>query len=321
MKCTIIWNSLPLDEWNLRFSKVAHSNILQSYHYAQSVCSLNRQKARWGLILIDGQEAGLLQILETGILWNMFHTVALDRGPLWFDGYGGAMHFKLFFEEFNAQFPKRFGRRRRIIPEIEHGGAALGILKQLGLGDPIEGDSYETLWWDLTIDEAHSEEQARTNLKSNWRNKISKAERADLTIEWDDTGKFYPWLRKIYAADKNARGYAGASPQTLDNLAKFSTQENPMIIGIAHDKAGKKIATVLFLKHGRSATYQVGWSSEDGRKYCAHHFLLWKARTMLQEYGVQELDLGGVNDDTAAGIKTFKEGTGAKLVKFVGRYQ
>lgn len=316
MKCSIIWNSLSLEEWNARFSTIKRSNILQSYHYAQSICPLNRQKARWGLILIDGQEAGLVQILEAGILWNLFHTVALDRGPLWFDGYGGAVHWKLFFEEFNGQLPKRFGRRHRIIPEIEYGGAALGILKQAGLGDPVVGDSYETLWWDLTIED----DQARTNLKANWRGKVNKAERVELTIEWDDTGKFYPWLRKIYEADKKARGYGGASPQTLDNLAQFSTQEDPMIIGIAY-KAGKKIATVLFLKHGRSATYQVGWSSEEGRKACAHHFLLWKARTMLQGYGVQELDLGGVNDDTAAGIKTFKEGTGAKLTKFVGRYK
>ena len=91
-----------------------------------------------------------------------------------------------------------------------------------------------------------------------------------------------------------------------------------MIIGKVQ-KDGQDIAAVLFLKHGQCATYQVGWSSELGREYCAHHLLLWQARKILQDYNIKELDLGGINDE-AEGIKKFKQGTGATLSTLVGHY-
>lgn len=315
MNCEIIWNGLTLAEWQSRFEQLTRSNLLQSYTYAQAMAKTKGQKARWGLILIDGQEAGLVQIGEIGILRNLFHALLLDRGPLWFDGFGGAAHIQSFFKVFNQQFPKRFGRKRRIMPEIEMGSAAHEMLKQAGLCLLEHQQSYQTLWWDLTV----GEETARHHLKSNWRGSLKKAEASGLATEWDDKGLYYPWLREIYRVDRIQRGYGGASPKLLDNLAFFSTQQNPMIIGKAV-KDGQDIAAVMFFKHGRSATYQVGWSSEAGRVNCAHHLLLWQARSVLQNYGVMEIDLGGVNDEDAAGIKKFKEGTNAKLSTLVGHY-
>ena len=64
MKCEINWNSLGLEEWQKRFGTIAHSNILQSYPYAQACAKTYGQKAQWGLIKMGGKEAGLVQILE-----------------------------------------------------------------------------------------------------------------------------------------------------------------------------------------------------------------------------------------------------------------
>lgn len=315
MNCKIKWNDLSLNEWEKRFSVIARSNLLQSYVYARAVCKTKYKKARWGLILIDGHEAGLVQILETGILKNLFHTVELDRGPLWFDGYGGAVHIKSFFKEFNRQFPDRFGRRRRFIPEIDSGPSAEKILGQTGLKSSSSVSAYQTLWWDLTLDE----ETARKNLKSNWRGSLNKAERSELVTEWDDQGRLYRWIRGIYALDKEIRGFGGVSPKLLDNLAAFSAQGHSMIIGKV-SKDGRDIAGTLFFVHGQSATYQLGWSSDEGRQYCAHHLLLWQARDILKKHGITYLDLGGVNDESAAGVKKFKEGTNAESIKLVGHY-
>ncbi len=315
MLCEIQWNSLPVEAWESRFAGIARSNILQSYDYALASTKLNRQRARWGLILMDGKEAGLVQILEAGIFKNLLHAVILDRGPLWFDGYGGAAHIKLFFDEINKQFPARWGRKRRFLPEVEQGPAANQILKQTGLRFANEQIPYQTLWWDLTLDE----DEARHALRPNWRGSLQKAEKAGLTIEWDAAGLFYPWLRTEYAKDKKARGYGGPAPQLLDNLAMIRPETGNMLIGKAAFER-HNIAGVLFIKHGQGATYQVGWSSEEGRKHCAHHLLLWQARSMLKQQGITQLDLGGINDDTAAGIKKFKTGTGALPYTLAGHY-
>lgn len=54
------------------------------------------KKRGGGLIEIDGKEAGLVQMFEAGILWNAIHGIIIDRGPLWFEGFGNAMHIKRF---------------------------------------------------------------------------------------------------------------------------------------------------------------------------------------------------------------------------------
>lgn len=322
MKCEIIWNNLSLDEWQTRFAAIPRSNILQSYDYAIAQAKTAQQKARWGLIMMEGKEAGLVQIMESSILWGAFHAVILDRGPLWFSGFGGAAHISAFFKEFNAQFPKRLGRKRRIIPEVADGGAALGILKQAGLSRIDEQTSYQSLWWDLREDE----DAARAGLRPNWLGSLKKAEKSDLHIEWDAQGKFYPWLRGHYVLDKAMRGYNGISPKLLDNLAALITLSRAppsplMIIGKA-SKEGEDIAGILILLHGQSATYQIGWSSDIGRKYAAHHLLLWQARQRLTKYGINDFDLGGFNEiEAAAGLKNFKTGTGATPYKLVGQYE
>lgn len=322
MKCDIEWNKLSLGEWDERFKSIKCSNILQSYDYGIANAKTNRQSARWGLIKINDQEAGLVQLVEAKILWGFFHAVILDRGPLWFDGFGGAAHVQVFLKEFDAQFPRRFGRKRRIMPEISDGPTAQALIKQTGLKQ-VEGQTgHQSLWWDLE----QSEDDARAMMKSNWRGALKKVEQKaeknpDLKIEWDDQGKFYSWLKLHYVMDKAARGYNGISPKLLDNLAVISTSRPNIMIGKVSLK-GEAVAGVLFLLHGQGATYQIGWSSDGGRQANAHHILLWQARLELKKRGVKDLDLGGFNDDeNAEGLKKFKMGTGATPYKLVGQYE
>ncbi|MEM8833775.1 MAG: GNAT family N-acetyltransferase [Pseudomonadota bacterium] len=290
------------------------SNLLQAYHYAQAVRPIKGQTARWGLILINGQEAGLVQMLEAKTAFGLFHGVILDRGPLWFDGFGGAAHVKIFFEKLNQTYPQRWGRKRRILPELQQSTAFDGIIAQCGFEKKEEAGTYQTLWWNLRM----SDELARDALKKNWLGSLKKAEKADLKIEWGRRGEYFDWIKEHYTLDKLERGYSGISPKFLANLASFSTQDNPMIIGKA-TLNGRAIAGVLFFTHGQSATYQVGWSSEDGRKTCAHHLLLWRARDILKAKGIKDLDLGGINDE-AKGLSQFKKGTGAQVIILAGHY-
>lgn len=314
MKCTIKWNTLSIEDWEKKFSTLPRSNFIQSYTYARAACPLQKQKARWGLIYIDGREAGLVQLFEAGILWNAFHAIIIDRGPLWFEGFGTALHVKLFFDELNRQFPQRFGRRRRVLPETEDGPTAQKLISGTGFV-PANDQGYQTIWLDLTPDA----EILRANLKQKWRNSLNKAERSGLTVEWDEELAHMPWLLAVYATDKEARGYGGASPQLLKSYMPLLAAKRELLIGRAV-KNGEAQAFVLLATHGRSATYLAGWNSSSGRENSAHHLLLWQGALMLQKKGIRELDLGGINDESAEGIKVFKEGLGGKNVRYVGRH-
>lgn len=315
MKCVIDWTSLGETEWTERFAGLPRSSLLQGQDYAQALYARDRLKTRQGLIVIDGREAGLVRILETGLLWNAVHALILDRGPLWFEGFGGAAHIGAVFTELDRQFPRRFGRKRRILPEVEDGPAARAVLRQTGLQRLEDRAGYRTLWLDLRPEP----DLLRAAMKPNWRNKLNKSERAGLELVWDREGRDLPWFLKIYTADKNGRGYDGPPPELLGNLAARAALSGNMLIGRAV-KEKKNIAAILILRHGRAATYQAGWSSVQGREHAAHHLLLWQAALMLKQDSVEDLDLGGINDDSAAGVKTFKEGLGGTEARYVGHY-
>jgi len=305
--CTISWNVLSLADWDERFNRIRRANMLQSYPYAQAACFINRHKARWGLIKIDGQEAGLVQIFETGMLG--LHAVILDRGPLWLPGFGAPDHLVAFFAAFDKEFPHRFGRRRRIIPEIDQSQAMLVPYKAVPHIKP-----YQTIWMDLS----QSEEELRAGLNRNWRNHLSKAEREKIRVEWDKKGAGLKWLLQHHDAHRTMKNFQAASPKFIRWLARFFAPRGDMLLGQAF-VGDEPVAGVLFFRHGLAATYQVGWSGDAGRKVNAHQLLLWQGMVNLKAEGVLDLDLGGIND-VAEGVKIFKEGMGGETVTLSGIY-
>jgi lipid II:glycine glycyltransferase (peptidoglycan interpeptide bridge formation enzyme) len=92
------------------------------------------------------------------------------------------------------------------------------------------------------------------------------------------------------------------------------------ILTMRADLGRERVAGMLFLIHGESATYQVGWTNDQGRDLHAHHLVLWHAIEELKSRGVRILDLGGVNTQRSAGVARFKIRTGGRVVTFAGTY-
>lgn len=313
LECTIEWNSLDLPGWEARFAKIRRSTLLQSYEYARGVCPVYHQSAMWGLIRIGGAEAGLVQMLEAKLFGRALHAMAIDRGPLWFPGYGGVMHIRAFFDEIQRQFPGRFGRRRRIIPEIPKSPTADSILQQAGFFHI--GPDYTTTWLDLTP----SPEELRARLKGNWRGHLTKAERGPLTLEWDEDGVFLEELIAGYQADQAVRHYPGPAPKIVRAVGQAFVKTGHCMIGRAVlDK--RTVSSILILRHGCAATYQVGWNDAAGRQHGGHYRLLWTALERLKDKGITDFDLGGIHDDSAENVSAFKDGLGGSRVTLAGLY-
>jgi len=301
MLCEIKWNSLDLTAWEERFATIRRSTLTQSYPYAQANAAINKQRPRWGVIMIDGMEAGFVQIFEASLIGKLIHAVMIDCGPLWFEGFGNEAHQAAFWERFNSEFPKRFGRKRRIIPVTPY-DLTRHNFKQ-------ERHQYDTIWIDLTL----SEEVLRKRLKKNWRGSLQKAEKSDLTITWDEKGEQLGWLLQHYAADRIAKNYGGASAKMLKTLAQYALPRGACMTGQAlYD--GEPVAGILIFRHGSSATYQIGYTDEVGRQHGAHHLLLWNAMTMLKTKGIKDLDLGGIDETHAKGVSAFKLAMGGERV-------
>jgi hypothetical protein len=313
MSITLCWD-IDAGQWDSELKKLEKTNLLQCIAYAKSQRLLHQQNFRLGVIEVGGQIAGLCLLLEAGVLMNAIHGVILDRGPLWLNGYGTEEQQEAFFTEFNRQFPRRIGRKRRVIPEVLDNSEHRKIMENSGfVRQSMPG--YQTLYLDITPDL----DDLRDNLKKNWRGSLQKAERSaeDFIIEWDDRCDLLRWFLEVYAMDKAEKGYHGASAKTLIAMAKtFGRgigQCGDMVIGRVFYK-DQPMAVVLLLCHGRGATYQAGWNKPPKayRNMGAHNLLLWDGIRILKEKGVTHFDLGGINEDRAAGVSAFKQGLAGK---------
>ncbi len=258
--------NMTISEWDAHFEKVRHSNILQHYPYAQTMRLAHNMGARHGLISFEGQPAGIVQIGEVGVLRNAIHALSLDRGPLWFGGFGNPLHVSLFFAEFNRQFPRRFGRRRRILPEVSFDDTTIELLTGAGLEVKREAPRYETIWVDISP----SIKELRARLSGKWRNALSHAERQRFSTEIDWNARTSSDFIENYEQTKEEKQYTGATGDMLRTIIRFMAPRKEVLImnALCDDK---KIASVLVLLHGTCATYQASWSDVQGRKFNCHN--------------------------------------------------
>ncbi|MBI1301441.1 MAG: peptidoglycan bridge formation glycyltransferase FemA/FemB family protein [Alphaproteobacteria bacterium] len=313
LACDIVWVDANQEDWERDFARVRRSNLLQSRDYASVMTRMNQQAVRQAYIFINGKKAGIFQVLEAGIFKKMIHGVILDRGPLWFEGFGSVAHFTAFLDSFTGEFPQRFGRKIRFLPEMEKSESVKSILQKAGFRQRQEA-TYKTIWLDLTRDER----VLRDGLHKKWRNMLNKSEKVEMQIVLSDKGEYFDWAIHNYTMDKAMRGYDGPSAKTVALLAQQFSRGKNMIIATAMLE-GVPIASIVVLIHGSSATYQIGYTSDKGREACAHHLLLWRMVLELKERHIYDFDLGGINEDTK-GIKRFKTGFGGEVFEIPGIY-
>jgi hypothetical protein len=189
-----------------------------------------------------------------------------------------------------------------------------------GLRRVMTGDA--TVLIDLTKDE----DALRAAMESSWRNKLSKAERSELVVQKAGLKPAqYRWLLDAEAKQRVKRGYRSMPTEMTERWqdAKADGAGGDRGAGLAVFRADLKrdaAAGMLFLIHGKRATYHVGWTSDEGRTHAAHNLILWTAMKELKARGVAVLDLGGVNTQSGAGIARFKLETGGRVLMRAGAF-
>jgi Acetyltransferase (GNAT) domain len=304
------WSPVSHERWRELLAEAPRANLLQSWPYAVAARLHDQMMSRRGLIVDGGRMVGFMQIQE--IRLGPIHVVKLYRGPLWLDAEPPEDQWREFLAAFNRSFPRRLGRCRRVLFELDDGEANRVMLRTARFA-PKGAEPYRTATLDLEPDLA----RIRAGLKGNWRNHLAQAERRGFEIACDRDGLDAAEFLAGYAADKARRGYPGPDPARLSTM--ITAGRGDMLI-LSARLDGAMAAGVLVFRHGRGATYQAGWTSAGGRAVNAHHRLLWQAVTTLKGDGALNFDLGGVNPSRAEGVTTFKAGLGARAVVLTGLF-
>lgn len=147
----------------------------------------------------------------------------------------------------------------------------------------------------------------RAGLHQKWRNALRRGEAARLRVfatqlPPDPTH----WLLRAEAAQRRARGYRALPTWLAAAWAQVAPRDTLLLqAGPAH----APVAAMLFLIHGRGATYHIGWTAREGAE--AHRVLLWQGMLRLRDRGVERIDLGTLDTVNAPGLARFKLDTGA----------
>ncbi|NBQ91788.1 MAG: GNAT family N-acetyltransferase [Betaproteobacteria bacterium] len=174
-----------------------------------------------------------------------------------------------------------------------------------------------TVLLDLTRPEA----ERRAALEQRWRNRLHAAERSLLKVRvCGSKTSDYEWLVQAEASQRKTRGYLSLPMGFVPAFQNAHRKPSQALLTLAAELQNQRCAGMMFLVHGSTATYHLGWSDETGREHSAHNRLLWQACTLLAERGVRQLDLGGVNTLSNPGLARFKLGSGGRVVTWAGTY-
>lgn len=144
-----------------------------------------------------------------------------------------------------------------------------------------------------------------------WRNRARQADRCKFKVKhrrFDPLGDH--WLFAADALQQRLKGYR-ALPA---DLTRAYAACHPADVRLTTAESGRRtIAAMLFLRHGSVATYHIGWRDRDTAPGGIHHAMLMDAAADFCLRGVQRIDLGTVDTESAPGLARFKIGTGAVI--------
>lgn len=296
---TLDWNAAGRLAWQGLLGD-ARSGLQQSWSYGEALRLSGVPVHRAVMRDAEGRPIGCFQLAERR-LFGPIGAGFLLRGPVWLDERSGQAHEV----EMLAAIRSRLGRRMLVwAPEAASTHTRRSVIT-----------GYSTSWLDLEP----GQEALRRRLASDWRCCLRQAETSSLVVRRLANSHAIAWLLDRNEAHRRTVGYRGPTRRFLHLLAHAAQEARELLLLLAFERA-EPIAGIMVLRHGLSATYEVGYVAPRGRELRATHVLLWQAVASLIRKRVRWLDLGGIATDRSPGIARFKLGMGGEVTTLPGTF-
>jgi hypothetical protein len=298
-------------EWERLMLAIPRSTLEQSWSYGAAAAVAQGHTIERVLVRREREAIGLVQVLRRPML-GLLQICEILRGPLWLpsatesERHDGRAAIKAAF---------RLRQRRLLLwmPELTDTPESHRQMRALGARPMITG--YSSVWLDLR----RPLETVEAGLDQKWRNALRGAERSKLKVQVTRAGRALDWLLERHDAFRRHRGFRAPSPALIRGFAAASARKSDVTI-VTAALGSDRVAGALFLTHGNTATYYVGWSGPQGRDVDAQTLLLWRGIETLKEDGVEALDLGGIDTRRAPGVARFKLGLGGEVFTLAGTW-
>lgn len=309
------WNLEDRDRWEA----LADQNLAglqQSWAYGQALQQLGVPCLRAVVTRESSAEAawvGAAQFIVQRLPWFVRFAFTLG-GPLWAEGLSVPEQ-----REALAGLRRTLPLRR---PRLAFFTPALNAYPTPPSDHPYSGRlRVATGGSTVLLDLSQGLELLRAAQEGRWRNRLAAAERSALKVRvCGSKPSDYRWLVQAEATQRQERRYFALPTGFVEAFQAAHRKPSMAVLTLAAEVEKQPCAGMMFLLHGRSATYHLGWSSETGRELNAHNLLLWEGCRQLIERGVARLDLGGVNTVKTPGLARFKMGSGGQVVTWAGTW-
>jgi hypothetical protein len=303
----ILWQDLDRARWDEGHARAAGA-WQQDWAYGEAIARIG------GRVLRAEVRDGAETVAFAQFTWRkfscFFHGALCTRGPLWTAPLEAKQKAEIY-AALKRSAPLKRPRAVLFTPD-EAAASPIGVERMVKV---MTG--HATVLLDLT----QGLEALRAGMHGKWRNRLVAAEKAGLKVQPNGVkpGQ-YQWLLEREAEQRRAVGYKAHPVGLVEAFQAAKPDRRQGVITLRVDEGRDPVAGMMFLIHGASATYHIGWSSEAGRETGAHNLLLWNGIEALAARGVRRLDLGGVDTAEGAGIARFKLGAGGDVAQLAGTF-
>ncbi len=310
----INWNGISRKEWDILLNRADHCAFQQAWAYGAIFEKNNREVSRF-VARDNGEVIAIGQIITRRYL-DFLRFSFLLKGPVWLKKIT-IVQKKEILQNIRARYPLKRFNLFAFSPEEKTGEEKYD---DMGFREIITGNS--TVLIDLRL----SEDELWKNLYGKNRTDIRKAEKSDFEVILGDHNALHAdWLLKKEHRQQKEKKYQGLPAELSKSYGQLYFPGQGVFTAFAVKKEQnsppkKPMSGILILRHGKSATYHIGWNGKEGRKCRALNLLLWRMMLKLKQAGVETLDFGGINTTQAADIARYKLSFGGDVIEMSGTF-
>jgi hypothetical protein len=191
------------------------------------------------------------------------------------------------------------------------------LLQNQKIAESIDSVSLIPLRDYVKVDLSESEEKIVAGFSGQNRNKIRKAEKAGVKIEFDNECIRFGDFVSIYLENMkrlNAAPMYFFSPGFFEGLKSLTKSSGVLVNAIEN---GEVIGSTVFLKGAVYGHYFLSSATEKGRSHAVSNLMLYQGILWAKNCGLKSIHLGGgVSADESDPLLVFKKNFSKSIVRF-----